>query len=89
MMAADPKIIDLLNAKKEGDAPFASLEFFPPRTDDGVQVCFCIFVFFVLILFLFGEEKRKENDDVDILRVDNNCILPICDSSNFNIYIYI
>eukprot|EP00545_Synedropsis_sp_CCMP1620_P009726 CAMPEP_0119003432 /NCGR_PEP_ID=MMETSP1176-20130426/555_1 /TAXON_ID=265551 /ORGANISM="Synedropsis recta cf, Strain CCMP1620" /LENGTH=402 /DNA_ID=CAMNT_0006955033 /DNA_START=25 /DNA_END=1233 /DNA_ORIENTATION=- len=36
-MAPDPKIIDLFNAKKEGDAPAASLEFFPPRTDDGVK----------------------------------------------------
>jgi hypothetical protein len=34
----DPKIIDLLNGMKDGDAPFVSLEFFPPRSDDGVQV---------------------------------------------------
>ena len=38
MASPDPKIIDLLNAKKEGDAPFTSLEFFPPRTEEGVTV---------------------------------------------------
>lgn len=31
----DPKIIDLLNEKK--DKPHASLEYFPPRTDEGVK----------------------------------------------------
>jgi hypothetical protein len=35
---ADPKIIDLLNQKKEGDKPFASLEYFPPRSEEGVKV---------------------------------------------------
>ncbi|KAI2512196.1 Methylenetetrahydrofolate reductase [Fragilaria crotonensis] len=33
----DPKIIDLLNQKKEGDLPFPSLEYFPPRSDEGVK----------------------------------------------------
>jgi len=36
MASPDPKIIDLLNAKTEGDAPFTSLEYFPPRSEEGV-----------------------------------------------------
>ena len=36
---ADPKIIDLIKAREgEGQGPFTSLEFFPPRTDEGVKV---------------------------------------------------
>jgi hypothetical protein len=35
---ADPKIIDLLKAKEDGTKPFASIEFFPPRTEVGVKV---------------------------------------------------
>jgi len=35
--APDLKIIDLLNARKENDAPFTSIEYFPPRTEDGVK----------------------------------------------------
>eukprot|EP00567_Pseudictyota_dubia_P007894 CAMPEP_0197453092 /NCGR_PEP_ID=MMETSP1175-20131217/33926_1 /TAXON_ID=1003142 /ORGANISM="Triceratium dubium, Strain CCMP147" /LENGTH=70 /DNA_ID=CAMNT_0042986267 /DNA_START=209 /DNA_END=417 /DNA_ORIENTATION=+ len=34
-MAPDPKIIDLLNER--GGAHFTSLEFFPPRTEEGVR----------------------------------------------------
>jgi len=33
----DPKIIDILS-KHTGDKPLVSLEYFPPRSDDGVQV---------------------------------------------------
>eukprot|EP00568_Trieres_chinensis_P006877 CAMPEP_0183299732 /NCGR_PEP_ID=MMETSP0160_2-20130417/6379_1 /TAXON_ID=2839 ORGANISM="Odontella Sinensis, Strain Grunow 1884" /NCGR_SAMPLE_ID=MMETSP0160_2 /ASSEMBLY_ACC=CAM_ASM_000250 /LENGTH=428 /DNA_ID=CAMNT_0025462031 /DNA_START=201 /DNA_END=1487 /DNA_ORIENTATION=+ len=33
----DPKIIDLLNKRAQADGPFASLEFFPPRTEEGVK----------------------------------------------------
>ena len=32
------KIIDLIKAKEEGSKPFISIEFFPPRTADGVKV---------------------------------------------------
>lgn len=32
---ADPKIIDILS--KEQDSPFVSLEYFPPRTEEGVK----------------------------------------------------
>ena len=50
----DPKIIDLLKAKKEGSKPFASIEFFPPRTEVGVKVCnfgsFLSQLMFVLLL---------------------------------------
>jgi len=35
---ADPKIIDLLKAREEGSKPFVSIEFFPPRSADGVTV---------------------------------------------------
>lgn len=35
-MSADPKIIDLLKNKKEGETP-VSLEYFPPRTEVGVE----------------------------------------------------
>ena len=35
---ADPKIIDLLKEKKNGDKPHISIEFFPPRTEVGVKV---------------------------------------------------
>lgn len=39
---ADPKIIDLIKAREgEGQGPFTSLEFFPPRTDEGVKVSLC------------------------------------------------
>jgi hypothetical protein len=37
---ADPKIIDLLKERQEGSKPFVSIEFFPPRSEDGVKVCF-------------------------------------------------
>ena len=36
--SANPKIIDLINAHKDGEAPCTSIEFFPPRTEDGVKV---------------------------------------------------
>jgi hypothetical protein len=52
---ADPKIIDLIKAREgERQGPFTSLEFFPPRTDEGVKVSFVLvhrlelFVFAVL-----------------------------------------
>ncbi len=41
---ADPKIIDLIKAKN-GET-FTSLEYFPPRTDDGVQVCLEIYTYY-------------------------------------------
>lgn len=41
----NPKIIDLIKKKEEGSKPRVSIEFFPPRTDVGVQVnkllCLC------------------------------------------------
>ena len=33
---ADPKIIDVIS--KESDSPYVSLEYFPPRTEEGVKV---------------------------------------------------
>jgi hypothetical protein len=38
MISPDPKIIDLLNESKDEETP-VSLEYFPPRTEDGVKVC--------------------------------------------------
>ena len=39
-MSADEKIIDLLKKKpEEQTTPFLSLEYFPPRTEEGVKVC--------------------------------------------------
>jgi hypothetical protein len=35
---ADAKIIDLLKKREEGSKPFVSIEFFPPRSEDGVTV---------------------------------------------------
>ena len=35
-MPADPKIIDIISV--ESSKPFVSLEYFPPRTDEGVKV---------------------------------------------------
>jgi hypothetical protein len=35
---ADPKIIDLIKQKQADSKPFASIEYFPPRTEDGVKV---------------------------------------------------
>lgn len=35
-MAPDPKIIDLISKNADG-TPFTSLEFFPPRTEEGVR----------------------------------------------------
>jgi len=37
MTSPDPKIIDLINAKKESGESLVSLEYFPPRTEDGVK----------------------------------------------------
>ena len=38
-MSADPKIIDIINAKKAaGVKTSVSLEYFPPRTEEGVKV---------------------------------------------------
>jgi 5,10-methylenetetrahydrofolate reductase len=37
MATIDPKIIDLLNQEKNGKVP-VSLEYFPPRTEEGVKV---------------------------------------------------
>jgi hypothetical protein len=34
----NPKIIDLIQKKQAGSKPFVSIEFFPPRSDDGVKV---------------------------------------------------
>jgi hypothetical protein len=34
----NPKIIDLIKKKEAGSKPFVSIEFFPPRTDEGVKV---------------------------------------------------
>jgi len=36
MISPDPKIIDLLNESKDEETP-VSLEYFPPRTEDGVK----------------------------------------------------
>jgi len=36
MSSPDPKIIDLIS-QENGGKPFLSLEYFPPRTDDGVK----------------------------------------------------
>jgi hypothetical protein len=38
VLAPDLKIIDLVNARKLDGAPFTSIEYFPPRTEDGVKV---------------------------------------------------
>ena len=35
-MSADPKIIDIISKEKEG--PYVSLEYFPPRSAEGVKV---------------------------------------------------
>lgn len=57
---ADPKIIDLIKAREgEGQGPFTSLEFFPPRTDEGVKVslhcgAICLFLLVLKVLSLEG-----------------------------------
>jgi len=38
LLPADPKIIDLLQKREDGSKPFVSIEFFPPRSDEGVKV---------------------------------------------------
>jgi len=38
MITPDAKIVDLLRESKDGETP-VSLEYFPPRTEDGVKVC--------------------------------------------------
>ena len=35
-MPVDPKIIDIISKEKEG--PYVSLEYFPPRSAEGVKV---------------------------------------------------
>jgi hypothetical protein len=43
MTTADPKIIDILSKKACSDAkPLVSLEYFPPRTEEGVKVSFAL-----------------------------------------------
>lgn len=39
IMPADPKIIDIISKEKEG--PYVSLEYFPPRSAEGVKVRSC------------------------------------------------
>lgn len=34
---SNPKIIDLIKKKENGSKPFVSIEFFPPRTEQGVK----------------------------------------------------
>ena len=47
---ADPKIVDLIKAREgEDQGPFTSLEFFPPRTDEGIKVRACSSLLFVLL----------------------------------------
>lgn len=38
VLEPDLKIIDLINGRKIDGAPFTSIEYFPPRTEDGVKV---------------------------------------------------
>ena len=38
MSSADPKIIELINAQKKEGNVLTSLEYFPPRTEEGVKV---------------------------------------------------
>jgi hypothetical protein len=38
-LAPGKKIIDILSVEKKDGTPYVSLEYFPPRTDDGVKVC--------------------------------------------------
>jgi hypothetical protein len=35
----NPKIIDLVSSGTVDGKPFVSLEYFPPRTEEGVKVC--------------------------------------------------
>ena len=35
---ANPKIIDIISQEKEDGKPYISLEYFPPRTEEGVKV---------------------------------------------------
>jgi hypothetical protein len=37
-MSEQVKIIDLIKAKDPESKPFVSIEYFPPRTEDGVKV---------------------------------------------------
>lgn len=46
----DPKIIDLI--KQESDSTRVSLEYFPPRTDEGVKVRTCASFFLLCFYFL-------------------------------------
>ncbi len=38
-VAPGTKIIDILSKPTADGNPYVSLEYFPPRTDDGVKVC--------------------------------------------------
>ena len=47
---ADPKIVDLIKAREgEDQGPFTSLEFFPPRTDEGIKVRILLIIAFCFI----------------------------------------
>ncbi len=41
-ISPDPKIIDLISEKK-ADGILTSLEYFPPRTEEGVKVRISLF----------------------------------------------
>ena len=74
MTTVDPKIIDLLKEKKE-QTP-VSLEYFPPRTEDGVKVrhsqpqcmyyAFHALLYYIYMLYLayvYSHKKIDANND--------------------------
>ena len=34
----NPKVIDIISKKRDDGKPYVSLEYFPPRTEEGVKV---------------------------------------------------
>ena len=51
MASVDPKIIDLLKEEQHGKIP-VSLEYFPPRTEDGVKVCWERYIYFLSLILI-------------------------------------
>lgn len=59
-MSTAPKIIDLINEKKGTGEVLTSLEYFPPRTEDGVKVsCNCYFLINIFHLDCHNYERLQ------------------------------
>jgi len=62
----NPKIIDIISKKRDDGKPHVSLEYFPPRTEEGVKVRICRHV--IESSWLAVSSHGKEAAQPDIMR---------------------